>query len=355
MKVALIGLDHPHSLLHLNSFHALNKIKEVYVWDDRKIKNEPIDIKKYFKICCISKDLKEIAGKKPFFVITALRHNLIKDICLYLIDQGIHILAEKPVGFNHKESNQIFNYLKNRTNKFGVCYINRADPRTKKTKEIIKEGICGKILTIEMRMLTTSVDNRDPSHWLFKKDYSGGGILNWLGCHFIDLMRYILDDEIVSVYADTEIYTSNTIDVEDACTLILRFKRGQIATLQLSYILTLSGSGYNNKSGYDTYISFNGDKGRIIWSSNEQPTGIYVESKDKKYNNNNKRNYYYSLDISEAYGGSIGENFINNYIQWCLDKEDPLSTICDAVKMSKIIESAYESAKTGQKILINSS
>ena len=206
-----------------------------------------------------------------------------------------------------------------------------------------------------MRMLTTSVDNRDPSHWLFKKDYSGGGILNWLGCHFIDLMRYILDDEIVSVYADTEIYTSNTIDVEDACTLILRFKRGQIATLQLSYILTLSGSGYNNKSGYDTYISFNGDKGRIIWSSNEQPTGIYVESKDKKYNNNNKRNYYYSLDISEAYGGSIGENFINNYIQWCLDKEDPLSTICDAVKMSKIIESAYESAKTGQKILINSS
>ena len=353
MKVALIGLNHPHSLLHLNSFHAIQDIKEVFVWDETNDLGDSLDLNKYNKISYISNNIQEIIDKAPFFAITALRHDLIMNVCILLIDHKINVLAEKPAGLNLEEIKFLYNYSEVRSNKFGVCYINRADPRTKKTKEIIKEGICGKILTIEMRMLTTSVDNRDPTHWLFKKKYSGGGILNWLGCHFIDLIRYILDDEIISVYAEIETYTLNKIDVEDASTLIFRLKNGKIATLQLSYILKLSGSGYNNKSGYDTYVSFNGDQGRIIWSSNQEPLSIYVESNLGNNKNYQKNKHTFTLKNSIAYGGCIGEIFLNNYIQWCLEKEESLTTIYDALINSQIIECAYKSAEKGEKVYIN--
>ena len=34
MDVALFGLNHPHSLLHLDSFHAIDEIDSVFVWKD---------------------------------------------------------------------------------------------------------------------------------------------------------------------------------------------------------------------------------------------------------------------------------------------------------------------------------
>ncbi len=46
----------------------------------------------------------------------------------------------------------------------------------------------------------------------------------WLGCHYIDLIRYIFDDEIVSVFAELGKLSKNDIDVEDTCSLILKIQ-----------------------------------------------------------------------------------------------------------------------------------
>ena len=352
MDVALFGLNHPHSLLHLDSFHAIDEIDSVFVWKDNGTDFKQIEYDKYYKVKIISNNIDDIKKANPLFGITSLRHDRIKDICINLIDSKINILAEKPLGINFNEAKYIYDYSLSKDHKLGICYINRAEPRVQKTKDLLKEGHCGKLHTIEMRMITTAVDHRLPSHWLFKKKYSGGGILIWLGCHYIDLIRYIFDDEIVSVFAEMGKLSKNDIDVEDTCSLILRFKHGQIATLNLAYLLTMSGSGYNNKSGYDTYVSFNGSQGRIIWSANEQPMSLYVESCSQNWKYKQK-NINFQLEPSQAYGGSSGESFLRNFINWCLNKEVPLATGFDAVKTAQIIDAAYQSSVNGKKININ--
>ena len=50
MDVALFGLNHPHSLLHLDSFHAIDEIDSVFVWKDNGTDFKQIEYDKYYKV-----------------------------------------------------------------------------------------------------------------------------------------------------------------------------------------------------------------------------------------------------------------------------------------------------------------
>ena len=66
-----------------------------------------------------------------------------------------------------------------------------------------------------------------------------------------------------------------------------------------------------------------------------------------------KKNINFQFEPSQAYGGSSGESFLRNFINWCLNKEVPLATGLDAVKTAQIIDAAYQSSVNGKKININ--
>ena len=50
-------------------------------------------------------------------------------------------------------------------------------------------------------MITTQVGLRNPSHWLFQHAGAGGRILSWLGCYWLDLLRYLSGQEVAAVGA----------------------------------------------------------------------------------------------------------------------------------------------------------
>ena len=62
-------------------------------------------------------------------------------------------------------------------------------------------------------------------------------MLTWLGCHYIDLMRYMTGDEIVSVQAEIATRSVEKIDVEDVAVLSMRLKSGAVASLHVGYML----------------------------------------------------------------------------------------------------------------------
>ena len=61
-------------------------------------------------------------------------------------------------------------------------------------------------------MVTSQVKFRNPKHWLFDRSISGGGILSWLGCHYIDLLCYIMAADITSVSAVVDTLSGEDID-----------------------------------------------------------------------------------------------------------------------------------------------
>ena len=188
------------------------------------------------------------------------------------------MLAEKPIGQTAADTERVLAVAERTGRMLGVCYPNRANPAVMDARRMVADGVIGPLVSVEMRMITTQVRFRDPQHWLFRSEYAGGGILSWLGCHYIDMMRYITGDEIVSVAAETATRSGEDIDVEDVAVLSLRFRSGAVGTLHTGYMLALSGGGYHNQTGYDTYVGVNGQTGRLYWSSDGRPASLTVES-----------------------------------------------------------------------------
>ena len=196
----------------------------------------------------------------------------------------------------------------------------------------------------------TSVRFRNPQGWLFSKEKAGGGMLSWLGCHYIDLLRYMTQDEIVSVQAEVATRSGENIDVEDIAVLSLRLKSGAVASIHAGYVLSLSGGGYHNAAGYDTYVGINGNLGRIHWGAPGAPSEMKVETAHPDWAGAPQWNSQFVHGTSPAYGGKSGEAFIRRFIESAQFGTTPWTTGEDALIVARVVDAAYESSRTGQRI-----
>jgi len=353
LHAALLGIEHPHSLAHLRTLQTLPEVEAIYLWDENQAALDAAVQAQGDKVVATYTDLADLlAHDEILFVIAAIRNDLGPDIFIRTLEAGKHLMAEKPIGRTAADTQRVIDVAKAQGLKLGVCYQNRNNPVVQDARQLVQQGAIGELMSIEFRMLTTQVQFRNPRHWLFDHAKSGGGILSWLGCHYIDLMQYIADDEIVSVAAEVATRSVEEISVEDVAVLSLRFRSGAVGSFHAGYTLALSGSGYHNKGGYDTYAAFNGRDGRIHWSAPGGPTTLALESTHPDFSGAPWRNSDYTLATSPAYGGVAGEGFIRRFIEAAQGDGEPLAGGADALHVARIIEAAYESSRTGRRIEI---
>jgi predicted dehydrogenase len=351
VTAALLGVEHPHSLAHLRTLQQLPEVEKILLWDTSDEALARVSKELPDKVAGTFTNLDELLAQPGlYFVIAAVRNDLGRDIFIRCLAAGKHVMAEKPIGRNASETIQVVDAAKKAGLRLGVCYQNRANAVIQEARRVVATGALGSLMSVEMRMITTSVRFRNPQHWLFQKELSGGGMLSWLGCHYVDLMHYMTQDEIVSVQAEVATRGGENIDVEDVAVLSMRLKSGAVASLHVGYILSLSGGGYHNSAGYDTYISINGNLGRVHWSSPGAPSTINVESAHPDWAGAPQWSTQYVHGTSPAYGGKAGEAFIRRFIESAQFDTEPWTTGEDALRVARVIDAAYESSRTGRRI-----
>ncbi len=351
VNAALLGMQHPHSSAHLNTLRALPEVESIYLWDDNQAILDAAASANGDKLGASHTDLDALLARKEItFAIVASRNDLSPDIVVRTLEAGKHVLAEKPIGRRAADTERVIAAARRYDRKLGVCYQNRANPAVVDARRLIGNGLIGPLFSVEIRLLTTQVKFRDPAHWLFRAQHAGGGILSWLGCHYLDMMRYITGDEIVSVMAETAVRSGEDIDVEDVATLSLRFDSGAVGSLQCGYVLALSGGGYHNKTGYDVYCGFNGRTGRIHWRSTGAPASLEVESTHPDRAGAPQRRYAYELAASPAYLGVVGEQFVRDFIRSIQEDRAVPATGTDALQVARVVDAAYESSRRGARI-----
>jgi predicted dehydrogenase len=353
ITAALLGVEHPHSLAHLRTLQALPEVGEILLWDESASALAAAVAKQGAKVSATFTNLDQLlAHPDLFFVIAALRNDLGPDLFIRTLDAGKHLMAEKPIGRTAADTERVIAAAQRTGAQLGVCYQNRTLPAVQLMRQLVGDGLLGPLTSVEMRMITTRVAARNPQHWLFNNARSGGGILSWLGCHYIDMMRFVTGDEIVSVSAEVATRSGEAIDVEDVAVLALRFRSGAVGTLHAGYMMALSGGGYHNKAGYDTYGGFNGQLGRITWSSPSSPIKLAVESIHPAWASAPQRTFDLPLAESPAYGGVSGEQFIRNFILAAQGQAQPWTTGRDALQVARIVDAAYESSRSGRRVEI---
>lgn len=353
ITAALLGIEHPHSLAHLRTLQALPEVGEILLWDENEAALAAAVSHQGAKVSQTFTNLDQLLARRDlFFVIAALRNDLGANIFIRTLEAGKHLMAEKPIGRTAADTERVLAVAQRTGLHFGVCYQNRTLPPVQLVRQLIGEGLIGPLISVEMRMITTQVQFRNPQHWLFNHAQSGGGILSWLGCHYLDMMRFVTGDEIVSVSAEVATRSGEAIDVEDVAALSLRFHSGAVGTLHAGYMMALSGGGYHNKAGYDNYGGINGRLGRIWWNSAGSPTQIFAESIHPSWASAPQRTFDFTLGESTSYGMISGEQFMRNFILAAQGEGTAWTTGSDALQVARIVDAAYESSRMGRRVEI---
>jgi len=150
---------------------------------------------------------------------------------LLAISFGKPVLCEKPMGMNADECRQMVEAARQANVLLGVAQVFRFEDSTAKLRERIAAGQIGK--PILARSEFSYLGRNHARRWLTDAAIAGGGPLADVGVHCVDALRYVLDDEVVSVAAQAT-SDQDSGQVEAAAVLALKFARGTLGSVLVS-------------------------------------------------------------------------------------------------------------------------
>lgn len=113
------------------------------------------------------------------------------------LEQGKHVLCEKPIGLSVAEAEKLLAAAKKRPKlKAMEAFMYRHHPQWQRARQMVVEGEIGELRTIQSFF---AYHNDDPSNIRNMADLGGGGLMD-IGCYCISLSRFLFDDEPERVY-----------------------------------------------------------------------------------------------------------------------------------------------------------
>ena len=109
-----------------------------------------------------------------------------KDCTVKALQQGKHVLCEKPVAVNVLELMEIKKIIQETGLLYVPGFVNRYREDVNKLRQIITSGLIGDVKRVEGCWIRENGIPR-PGSWFTEKSLSGGGALIDLGSHIIDI------------------------------------------------------------------------------------------------------------------------------------------------------------------------
>jgi len=174
----LMGKQRASSLLSAGIEPSLITIVDPFL-DDQKSANPEIHF---------VKDLSQLSLDSFSHAVVSIPHSSAVEISHQLLNQGVQVLMEKPMGRNLEESRQLIQ--NSFSNNLSVGFNYRFMPGVKKLRAIIQNQGLGDIHTIKVD-LGHGGKPEDVNSWKLNSIQAGGGVLLDPGIHVIDLLNYI--------------------------------------------------------------------------------------------------------------------------------------------------------------------
>ncbi|MGN0905611.1 MAG: Gfo/Idh/MocA family protein, partial [Bullifex sp.] len=174
------------------------------------------------------------------------------DVTVRALKKGKHVLCEKPMAISPEDCERMVAAAHESGKRLFIGHNQRLTPAHRRAKELIASGEMGKVLTFNTMFCHGGPESwsveKSRNTWFFKKSAAAFGSMADLGIHKIDLIRYLVGDEISSVYSqmrvlDKTFEDGTPIEVDDNSVEILSFKNGAFGTVTTSW--TCYGTEFN--------------------------------------------------------------------------------------------------------------
>jgi len=144
---------------------------------------------------------------------------------------GKHVLVEKPLALTLADADALIAACRDAGVQLGVALQRRTDPNFRAAHNAIAAGALGRMVlgAITVPYLRPQ-SYYDSAAWRGTWALDGGGALMNQGVHLVDLLLWLMSDEVVEVQARADTL-AHTIEVEDVVTAALRFASGALGTI----------------------------------------------------------------------------------------------------------------------------
>jgi len=340
MNVGLIGCGFIHNVYHMPAFRAIPEASVVAAcaatreevepfadrWGIRKRYSGPDGIE---QLCTDSEVELVDVGLPNFLHLPAARA---------AAENHRHVICEKPLARTVKEADEMLALAR----RYGVihCYAENQVfmPQVVKAKEFVSRGALGKLFWVRSR----EAHFGPHSKWFWDVDLAGGGVLMDMGCHSIEVGRYLIGRRPVSACAWISTFVHDTRAEENS--LVMVKHEGSE--------LTQAENSWAAHGGFDLRMEMYGSEGAIFLDAtkgtglqmftvaSEEKVGEIVEKAETK-----KGWMFPTWNEVEAYGFP---NELRHFISCILEGKKPRETFEDGLLVNKIVDAAYRSAKSAK-------
>lgn len=165
-------------------------------------------------------------------VSIATPHHLHAPMALEAIAAGKHVMIEKPLANSEEECLNVIRAAEEKGVTLMVGYNVRFRPEVQRLKEILDKEEFGK--PFNAHCWTEAYIRPKEGSWLTRKDTLGGGVLFSQGCHYIDLLLWLLGRPVKVAGLGTRLGTE-WLEGEGTHHSIMEFAGGAVAHLVTSW------------------------------------------------------------------------------------------------------------------------
>lgn len=248
IKVGILGygfMGKTHHKMLLDEFSDKYEVVAICENDPRQldvIHDESVTV--YEKIEDLLKD------ERVETVINALPNNIHKESVILSAEYKKDILCEKPVALNLQDLDEMLLAVEENDVKFTVHQQRRYDIDYRSAKEVLDSNELGDVFTIQSKLYGFNGNMHD---WHVYPEMGGGMLYDW-GVHLIDQILWMVDEPVISVYADLRNVINEQVD--DYFKILLKFADGKFAEIELgTYFLS------DKKDWFERHWFIGGNKG----------------------------------------------------------------------------------------------
>ncbi|MEM7012557.1 MAG: Gfo/Idh/MocA family oxidoreductase [Verrucomicrobiota bacterium] len=281
---------------------------------------------------------KALNNAVPKLAVVSLEARHAPPIINQVLDAGCDVFAEKPSCVRAEDFEKLVAKADSNQQLLMFAFSNRLNPPVLKARQLIEAGTFGDPYSIEVHMVADQTRLTRESYqkaWYTDRDRSGGGILTWLGIHWLDLAMLFLNSRVTDVSGFMRNAGGQPINMEDSVAMTMRFENGVCGTMN---------SGYYLDKGYHSHIRLWGSKGWIEyadWLGGANPNPLI---------------WYTTVDGMQEWDGAREPRGYTPWIRECVRasaglRSAPISAQ-EGLNVIKAIFAYYESANSGMAVKV---
>lgn len=329
LRLAIISFEHLHAMSYAACFNRIEGAELAAIADSdagrlADVKKQFPDVPAFYDDYIKMLDEGNIDG-----VIICSNNRDHLPIALECAKRGKHILCEKPLGPTVEQSQKIIDACGGGGVTLMTAFPVRFSPSIQQTRAMIQRGELGRVIGG-----AASNHGQMPGGWFVQKELSGGGAVIDHTVHVVDVLRWMLEDEVESVYAEYDKRLHPELKVEDVGQLVMRFKKGAVVSLDTSWSRPKSFSIWG-----DVKIALKGEAGNVALDCFPQQIN-HFDDRTMKHSGFNM-------------GEDLDQLMVQEFVDAVREGRAPLVTGEDGLKAVEVAMAAYRSADAGGPVKVS--